>query len=201
MALLRRRRGATSVEDEREALRSLQQAAAQQLEAMKHELAERVGAVRERELELEAALSATPNRPAAGQTTGSTLAAQGQELRRREHELPARAALPSRQDAAERERIEQRLAELHEAERMFLLTRDELSARSEAVAARERLIAERERELAQDGAGTMPPSLPELADLEVRLRRLESGGQAADDSRSFAAGLESLRRRGTRRQT
>ena len=84
---------------------------------------------------------------------------------------------------------------------MFLRTRDELSARSEAIAARERLLAERERELAEGGAVGAPPSLPELADLEVRLRKLESGSPSGDDSGSFAAGLESLRRRGTRRRT
>jgi hypothetical protein len=196
--LIRRFRGSTSVEDEREALRRLQQAAAQQLEALKHELAERVGAVRERELELDAVLASTPDRPAASRTTAE-LRAREQELQRREQELAARAALPSRQDAAERERIEQRLAELHEAERMFLRTRDELSARSETIAARERLLAERERDLADGGAVSTPASLPELADLEVRLRKLESGGQS--DTGSFAAGLESLRRRGTRRRT
>jgi hypothetical protein len=186
------------VEDEREALRRLQETAAQQLEAMKHELAERVGAVRDRERELDAALARTPNRPSA---TESELAAREAELQRREEELAARAALPSRENAAERERVELRLAELHEAERMFLRTRDELSARSEAIAVRERLLVERERELGEDGAASEPASLPELVDLEVRLRKLEAGSESGGDPGSFAAGLESLRRRGTRRRT
>jgi len=196
-ARIRRLRGSKSVEDEREALHRLQQAAAQQLEALKRELAERVGAVRERELELDAVLASTPNRPAANTTTAE-LGAREQEYQRPEQELARRAALPSRQAAAERERIEQRLAELQEAERMFLRTRDELSARSEALAARERLLAERERDMADGGAVSTPASLPELADLEVRLRKLEGGSQTDG---SFAAGLESLRRRGTRRRT
>lgn len=200
-ALLRRSRGATSVQDEREALRRLQHAAAEQLEAMKHELAERVDAVRRRERELEDALAAAPARHvAAAPTTDSELAARERELQRREQELAARAALPSREDAEERERIEQRLAELREAERMFMRTRDELSARSEAVAARERLITDRERELADGGPVNPPAALPELAELEARLQRLESGTAGSDDTVSFAAGLESLRRRGTRRR-
>ena len=131
---------------------------------------------------------------------------QERELKRREQELATRAALPSREDAEERERLEERLAELREAERMFLRTRDELSARSEAVAARERLLSERERELGEgggtvDSTGSLPAAVPELAELEARLRRLESGAPANDDTASFAAGLESLRRRGTRRRT
>ena len=70
--------------------------------------------------------------------------------------------------------IEARLAELREAEKLFLRTRDELAARSEAVAARERLVAQKERELddREDGAASeWGPN--ELSEMEARLRRLE----------------------------
>ena len=66
----------------------------------------------------------------------------------------AASALPSR-TRARLAQIEARLAELREAEKLFLRTRDELAGRSEAVAARERLVAQKERELddREDGMG------------------------------------------------
>lgn len=189
--LFRRGRGASSVEDERELLRRAQEAAAIQLEAMKRELADRVQAIRDRERELEDALSLAPPRPAAVALRDDAVAqTTAQEPRLRE--------LPT-EDPAERERIEQRLADLREAERLFLRTQAELTTRSEAIAARERILATRERELGADDSRDHT----ELAELEARLRRLErSGGtQPADDATSFAGGLEALRRRGTRRPT
>ena len=203
--LLRRIRGASSVEDERERLRHAQESAARQLEAMKNELAERVQAIRDRELQLEQALKNAPGSPIvslphlvddAAETAQRerSLAAREQTLAQREQDI---AQVPN--DAGERERIEQRLADLREAEGLFLRTQAELASRSEAVSARERLLAGRERALG-DGDRS---DRSELTELEARLRRLERAGAApaGDDTASFAGGLESLRRRGTRRQT
>ena len=76
--------------------------------------------------------------------------------------------------------------------------------RSESLSARERLVADRERELdeLEDRAG-LGPTRSELAELESRLRRLESTGRtvSSEDTQSFAGGLETLRRRGTKRPT
>ena len=189
-------------------LRHAQEAAAAQLDAMKHELAERVQAVRDRERALEDALTSAPGqhvvalpRSDAAQVAQRerALAAREEMLARREQELaqaPPFLALPG-SDAAERERIEQRLAELRNAEKLFLRTQAELASRSEEVAARERLVAGRER-----AGDTGHQDRTELTELEARLRRLERAGSPApsEDTASFAGGLESLRRRGTRRQ-
>ena len=206
--LLRRIRGASSIEDERELLRHARETAAHQLEAMKRELAERVQAVRDRELQLEAALAGAPGQPIASPPhVGDDVA----EFAQRERGLAAREAMlaqreralaqtaPAAHDASDSERIEQRLADLREAEKLFLRTQAELATRSEAVAARERLLAGRERALG-DGDRS---DRSELTELEARLRRLERAGAtpAGEDTASFAGGLESLRRRGTRRQT
>ncbi len=81
------------------------------------------------------------------------------------------AADPDEQRLA---RIEERLTELQDAEKMFLRTRQELAARSEAVAARERLVGQRERELdeREDAQGDHTAG-PEFSEMEARLRRLE----------------------------
>jgi hypothetical protein len=188
--LIRRIRGTSSVEDERELLRHAQESAARQLEAMKHELAERVQAVREREHALEEALTNAP-----GSRVISLPHLDDSEAGI--DQTPLAGTSPN--DAGTRERIEQRLADLREAEKLFLRTQAELASRSEAVAARERLLASRERAL---GDGDRSDSF-ELAELEARLRRLERAGAApaGEDTTSFAGGLESLRRRGTRRKT
>jgi len=82
---------------------------------------------------------------------------------------------------------------------MFLRTRDELAARSEAVAARERLIAQKERELddREDGVGQW--ANPELTEMEARLRRLEQG-QAGEQTLGFSGGLRKLQQGTTRSQ-
>ena len=196
------------MEDEREALRRQRAAAAEELERLKRELAERVAAVRTKERQLDAALGRAPEGTTA--TLGDS-ASREQELARREGELAererglvARAALPPPPAPAAEQaaHLEARLAELREAERVFLRTQEELAARSEAVSARERLVADRERELdeREDQAG-LGPTRSELTELETRLRRLESTGRtpASEDTQSFAAGLETLRRRGTKR--
>jgi hypothetical protein len=192
-------------------LRHAQEAAAAQLDAMKHELAERVQVVRDRERALEDALASAPGQHVVALPRGDdnaaqvaqrerALAAREEMLARREeelaHALPV-VALPG-SDAAERERVEQRLAELRDAEKLFLRTQAELASRSEEVAARERLVAGRER-----AGDTGHQDRAELSELEARLRRLERAGApaAGEDTASFAGGLESLRRRGTRRQS
>ncbi len=197
----RRDREQTSVEDEREALRRQRAAVAEELERLKQELAARVAAVREKERILDEALGRAPH---------ALAAPDERELARREAELAEREralqALPAAGGAggdrgADPARIEARLAELREAERVFLRTQEELAARSEALAARERLVAERERELDElEHHAGRGPTRSELADLESRLRRLESrGALSAEDTQTFAAGLERLRRQGTRR--
>ena len=171
-------RGEPSVEDERELLRRARNVAAAELEAMKGELAERIQALAERESELVAALT------------------EARGTMETESRAETRLPKPIAQSAGDASRIEQRLAELREAEKLFLVTQGELTARSEAIAARERLVADRERKLNDDG-GDGRGDL-ELAELEARLRRLERPVAAATDSTSFADGLESLRRKGTR---
>jgi len=211
----RRERDETSVEDEREALRRQRAAAAEELEQLKRELRERVAAVREKERQLDEALGRVPGglAPPSQTATGSAwspdpreaeLSRRAAELAARERAIAAREALPpaTAPGAEHAAHIEARLAELREAERVFMRTQEELAGRSEAVAARERLVADRERELdeREDRAG-LGPTRSELSELESRLRRLESTGRApsSEDTQSFAAGLETLRRQGTKR--
>ncbi len=219
----KRRAEQTPIEDEREALRA-QHAA---LEDLKRQLAERVDAVRGRELELHHALAevggprpGAPTRPApvlanveAEADTGEdaleaerrerqllereqALAAREQELARREQELDRQAeqiaSAPRGDPDVERlAQIESRLAELRDAEKLFLRTRDELAPRSEAVAARERLVAQRERELddREDGKGKWANT--ELTEMEARLRRLETQ-QPGEQTLGFSGGLRKL---------
>jgi len=65
LGLRRRERDEPSVEDEREALRRQRAAAAEELERLKRELAERVAAVREKERQLDEALGRAPGGAAA----------------------------------------------------------------------------------------------------------------------------------------
>ena len=113
------------------------------------------------------------------------------------HERAAAGAAPE-PDAARLAQIEARLAELRDAEKLFLRTRDELAARSEAVAARERLVAQKERELddREDGDGHWAG--PELTEMEARLRRLEQQ-QPGEQTLGFSGGLRKLEQ-GTRPQ-
>lgn len=238
----KRRGEPPTIEDEREALRA-QHAA---LEDLKRQLAERVDAVRERELELHHALaeagssrSEAPAPPAGlrpaplppapvlaaaeADTGEDALEAERRELvllereeavaereallAERERELELRAddvspppppAAEPEPDAARLAQIEARLAELRDAEKLFLRTRDELAARSEAVASRERLVAQKERELddREDAKGQW--ARPELSELEARLRRLEQQ-QPGEQTLGFSGGLRKLGE-GTRSQ-
>jgi hypothetical protein len=211
----KRRAEPTTVEDEREALRS-QHAA---LEDLKRELAERVDAVRQRELELHHALAeaggprqGTPTLPApVHHATGEdALEAERRErafrereqaVEARERDLERRAEQLATQppDAAQLAQIEARLAELRNAEKLFLRTRDELAGRSEAVAARERLAAQRERELDGREDDTGQWAGPELSEMEARLRRLEQK-QPGEQTLGFSGGLRKLEQ-GTRPQS
>lgn len=231
----RRRAEPTTIEDEREALRA-QHAA---LEDLKRQLAERIDAVRERELELHHALAdvgATEDRPTmpVGQSrrpagssedadTGEDALESARrekallereqavakreallEARAREIELAAQSATPGPSadpDEARLARIESRLAELGNAEKLFLRTRDELAGRSEAVAARERLVAERERELdAREDAEGNRSTPPGFSEMEARLRRLEQQQQdPREQTLGFSGGLRKLEQ-GSRQQ-
>ncbi len=181
------------------------------------EIAARATALDRRERELaarEAALEEVPEVAASGnedrereleqQEVGlharaAELDQRAAELAAREQALADRDAQPAEApDAVRLARIEARLAELKEMERVFLRTRDELAARSEAVAARERLVAQRERELDErEDAGTMPGR--EMGELEARLRALEQRQHdPAEQTQGFADGFRRLRQQGTR---
>ena len=115
--------------------------------------------------------------------------------------VPVAAAAPAPEPDAERlAQIEARLAELRDAEKMFLRTRDELAARSEAVAARERLVSQKERELddREDGVGQW--ASPELTEMEARLRRLEQQQDPSEQTMGFSGGLRKLQQGTTRPQ-
>lgn len=119
-----------------------------------------------------------------------------QELGRREDQI---ANVPQAdRDAAQLAQLEARLAELRDAEKLFLRTRDELAVRSEAVAARERLVGQRERELDEREDGKGQWAGPELSELEARLRRLEQR-QPGEQTLGFSGGLRKLEQ-GTRPQ-
>lgn len=213
----KRRTGQIGVEDERDGLRA-QHAA---LEDLKRELAERVRAVQERERELLQAIAdaggprrdGTPRAAPASAGTGADAREAGsrehavhereQAVVARERELELRAeqlaASPPPDPGAEQlAQIEGRLAELREAEKLFLRTREELAGRSEAVAARERLVAQRERALddLEDCKGRWIG--PELSEMEARLRRLELE-RPGEQTAGFSGGLRKLER-GTRSQ-
>lgn len=213
----KRRAEPTTVEDERAALRA-QHAA---LEELKHELAERVRAVQEREVELSVALAqaggtqlprstaptlppvTAPAPPAVDPAAEQQLAAREAALAEREAQLDERrrdlderaallaAAPPPDPDADRLAQIEARLAELRDAEKLFVRTREEVAGRSEAVAARERLVAQRERELddREDGKGAWAGL--ELSEVEERLRRLEQR-QPGEQTQGFSGGLRKL---------
>jgi DNA repair exonuclease SbcCD ATPase subunit len=113
-------------------------------------------------------------------------------------EAEARAALPptpAEQTAAQAAKLETRVAELLAAEKAFERTREELTARSEAIAARERLIGEREREVSEraDGWGANV----ELYELESRLRRLEHQ-KGPTQPAGFSSGVRKLEQQGKR---
>jgi hypothetical protein len=237
-----KRREEPSIEEERRGLRA-QHAA---LEDLKRQLAERVEAVRERELELHhvlaeagsaqraqptdlqrAPLPAPPRadadenalaaqrreqalteRERALEAREAQLLGREQDIERRERELGgARAAKPTAGEAEQEAppaatagadesrlaRIEARLEELREAETLFLRTRDELAARSEAVAARERLVAQKEREL-DEREDASPWATAELSEVEARLRRLEQQQQQhpTEQTVGFTGGLRKL---------
>lgn len=107
---------------------------------------------------------------------------------------------PAEPDAERLAQIEARLAELREAEKLFLRTRDELAARSEAVAARERLVSQKERELddREDGVGEW--ASPGLTEMEARLRRLEQQQDPSEQTMGFSGGLRKLQQGTTRPQ-
>lgn len=233
-----RRRPPTSIEQERTALRE-QHAA---LEELKRQLADRVEAVREREVELHhalnnivtsekeaaaAAAAAAVHQNAEADTGEGALQAARRErqllerertigerevlldershkLERRSLELDARhtnAEPPRDLDETRLAQIEARVAELRTAETLFLRTRVELTARSEAIAAREQLVSRRERELHErervERARAAGPALPERGE---QLRRLEQQQQqSGEQTLGFSGGLRKLEQ-GTRPQ-
>jgi uncharacterized protein (DUF3084 family) len=145
-----------------------------ELERRVHELGLREAAVLARESELASLAAALETRSAATQ------------------------APPAAPDEVQLARIASRLAELKDAEKLFMRTRDELAARSEAVAARERLATQRERELdeREDSAASSPRQLGEL---EARLKRLEQRQeQPGEETQGFSGGFRKLQQERTR---
>jgi hypothetical protein len=135
------------------------------------------------------------------------LAAREQELERRAAELDdlerrgAASVLPAADPSAEQlERIERRMSELREAESLFMRTRQELAARSDAVAQREHLVAQRERELDEREDGAWERA--DVAQLETRLRRLEQHERSTPDveqTQGFSGGFRKLSEEGAHR--
>jgi hypothetical protein len=171
-------------------------------------LAARTSALEQRERELakrEARLVEREERLAEREPQGEvgdpdeSLELRARELDQTERALAERAQeLDTRAQARDPDEetlrhVEKRLAELKEAERIFLRTQQELADRSEAVAARERLVAEREREVDEREDGWQ---VGDLAELERRLRRLEQG--AGEVTQTFSGGLARLRKQGAR---
>jgi hypothetical protein len=166
-----------------------------ELDRRERELAERSalpgskGGASESSLELEQRLRALEEREAA-------LATRERALTERERGLAS--AVPPEPDADRLAKIEERLAELRESEKLFLRTRDELAARSEAVSVRERLVGQREREfdeLEDSTAGGW--AKPELSELEQRLRKLEQQ-HPGEQTLGFSGGFRKLQQQGTR---
>ena len=103
--------------------------------------------------------------------------------------------------------VEARLAALQEAEKAFIRTQQELSARSDAVTQRERMVSQREKEL--DDREDVADASPEVAELEARLRRLEqqrsmppapAQAPSVEDTQGFSGGFRRLQDQGTRRR-
>jgi hypothetical protein len=177
-------------------------ARAAELDRRERALAEREAMLRKREdagtgetaLELEQRLHELELREAAAIAREGELASLAAALEARAAE--GEAAGPP--DEAQLERVEMRLAELKEAERLFMRTRDELAVRSEAVAARERLVSQREREL--DEREDLVASSPRhLSEMEARLKRLEQRQQLpGEQTEGFSGGFRKLQQQGTR---
>ena len=105
------------------------------------------------------------------------------------------AAHPKRANATDTaERIDEKLAELRDAEQEFARTHAELAKRSDGLAEQEEALAKRERALAAKEA---PPVGLDV--LEARIRRLEQGGRRRErEPQTFSAGLRTLQERGLR---
>lgn len=223
MALFGRRRDEViSIEGEQQRLHAIRIAAEEELGRLRRELVERVAAVESREREL-ADLLARVRSTAGSQWPAQTgaavmhaqgaLAAQAQELNRREAELAARERAylemeadlmrraRSRQETPEEQlkRIEKRLADLQEAEKAFAKTRAELAARNDELDRRALELAELERTVGAAGLTTAVPNRAELDELDERLRRLEqTTREAVKPEPGFGAALRTLESRGFR---
>lgn len=223
MALFGRRRDeVVSIEGEQQRLHAIRIAAEEELGRLRRELVERVAAVESREREL-ADLLARVRSMAGSQWPAQTgaavvhaqgaLAAQAQELNRREAELAARERAylemeadlvrraKSRQETPEEQlaRIEKRLADLQEAEKAFAKTRAELAARNDELDRRALELAELERTVGAAGLATAVPNRVELDELDERLRRLEqTTREAVKPEPGFGDALRSLESRGFR---
>jgi DNA repair exonuclease SbcCD ATPase subunit len=223
VALFGRRRDETiSIEGEQQRLHAIRIAAEEELGRLRRELVERVSAVEARERELADMLArvrsmASSQWPveAGGAVVHArgALAAQAQELNRREAELAARERAylqmeadlmrraKSRQETPEEqlERIEKRLADLQKAEKAFARTRSELAARNDELDRRALELADQERALSAAGLAGAVPNRAELDELDERLRRLEqTTREAVKAEPGFGDALRALESRGLR---
>jgi hypothetical protein len=159
----KRREEPTTIDEERAALRD-QHAA---LEDLKRQLAERVGAVRERELELHRAITDVGTGGGAAQTTGIVLP----------HPVVASAGVSTAQDVVDVEAARRDSA---------------LLAREQSVANREADLDQRERELegrmAATAAEALDPGAARLAEIDARLAELRAAEKLFLRTRDEIAG-------------
>jgi hypothetical protein len=218
----RRRSETITIEGEQQRLHAIRIAAEEELGRLRRELVERVAAVEARERELADMLSRVRSMGSSQWPTQAggavvhaqgALAAQAQELNRREAELAARERAylemeadlmrraRSRQETPEEQlaRIEKRLADLQEAEKAFARTRAELAAKNDELDRRALELAEQERLVSAAGLGGAVPNRAELDELDERLRRLEqTTREAVKPEPGFGDALRSLEARGLR---
>jgi hypothetical protein len=223
VALFGRRREETiSIEGEQQRLHAIRIAAEEELGRLRRELVERVAAVEERERELADMLErvrSTASSQWPAQTGAAVLHAQGalaaqaQELNRREAELAGRerayfemeadlarrAKAPRETPEEQLARIENRLKALQEAEKEFAKTRAEHASRSDELDRRALELAERERALGAGGPAGGVPNRAELDELDERLRRLEhTTRDAVQPEPGFGDALRTLEAKGFR---
>ena len=219
---------ASDVESEREALRRQRLEAAEQLERLKRELAQRVAGVQAKERELEEQLAQggrVATEPPAGappmahDERAAELDALGEQLRAREAAVSERelavvtreseleapeaaAVLPAAAAEPTPEPSPDELARI-EAKLAELHEAEKQFARTHAeLAARSDALAEREAGLAlreQSLSSRETSPAPELGELEARIRRLERSQSSTGTTQTFSSGLRALEQRGVRR--
>lgn len=162
----------------------------------------RAGQIEQRERSLAERESALARTPASGRAASTDeIERMLHDLEQRERALAERAAAltTSAKPGSQEERlarVEVRLAELHQAEQVFLRTQKELAQQAEQISLRERALRRLEQDLDDRRGQRLAPAGPD--DIEERVRRLEHE-RAVEDTQGFSGGFRDLERRGTRR--